>query len=173
MRNFKGFVKLLKLGANPNLDFDGNSVMHWVAGNPDVRYLDVALKHGGDPNLVANGKTPIVHTIGVGPGDNRSARLILLNAGADINARTKIREVFDMKLGGQTPILLVARLARVDIVYELLEFGADYEIKDVNGGNVLQTLAKLEGLPGGSSKLHSNLRRVKKWFVEKRILSTN
>ncbi|NQY66062.1 MAG: DUF2974 domain-containing protein [Alteromonadaceae bacterium] len=54
MKNFDGYNKLLELGADPNIIFnDGGNVIHWAMRIEDDRFLDAALKHGGDANLVA------------------------------------------------------------------------------------------------------------------------
>jgi len=52
--NIKGFEHLLQLGADPNVVFDdGSSVIHWaVLQQVSDQFLVLALKHGGNPNLV-------------------------------------------------------------------------------------------------------------------------
>jgi ankyrin repeat protein len=65
-RNFNSVKKLLELGANPNLQdkFDGNSALMSavdikVEGDTsyaaDVRFLNILLQHGGNPNDVQKG----------------------------------------------------------------------------------------------------------------------
>ena len=108
MHNEVGFRRLLELGANPNIIFDDSgSVMHWAARHKDIRYLELALTYGGDPNLKAGQfkETPIFETIGVGKSGNKEAMRLLLDSGADINAETS-GEALAMSFGGRSTILI-------------------------------------------------------------------
>ena len=65
MRNdsIEGFKRLLELGADPNVIFDGGvNVLHLAIGLENSNYLRLALEHGGNPNLVAGALefTPLV-----------------------------------------------------------------------------------------------------------------
>jgi hypothetical protein len=87
MRNLQGFQKLLSLGADANAVFgDGSSVLHWAATGKNPAFLELALRHGGNPNLVAGtrGETPLFRAVGA----QRKAIELLLSAGADVNARS-------------------------------------------------------------------------------------
>lgn len=54
LRSYRGFVRLLDLGADPNVVFDdNNSIMQTIVLMRDDRFLAAALEHGGDPNLGA------------------------------------------------------------------------------------------------------------------------
>lgn len=127
MRDITGFKKLLELGADPNVVYaDGNSVMHAAAALKDLRFLKTALEHGGNPNLVssdADGGTPIFEAMIAGT----DVVDILLSYGADINARDK---------SGSTPLLSAAMTMDYQMVFHLLERGADYKSKDNNGNDL-------------------------------------
>ena len=151
MKNVSGFRKLLELGANPNAVFAGSSVMHWAVRMPDVRLLEAALESGGDPNLVAGqfNETPIFNCVSI-EHDRLVAVDILLAAGADIDVQNH-GEVFGRPSGGDTPALVAATLGRYDLVYALLERGADPSLRNVNGVDLADRLSSREhGLRPGS-----------------------
>jgi len=134
MRNYKGFAKLLSLGADPNIIYDdGNSVMFGaiILAN-DRRVLKAALEHGGNPNLTSgegvNKSTPMGYALSQEVG----AVKLLLSYGADINER----DFFD-----STPVLSVAETGYFEMVYFLLEAGADYRLKDKLGRDVATKVA--------------------------------
>lgn len=120
-KNKPGFRHLLERGADPDVQTpSGYYVMSIAAITDDLEYLDLLLTHGGDPNLVdsKDGTTPIFRSIG---------RLKLANvrrliaAGANLNFRDH---------QGSTPAIYAAIQRQYDMVYYLLEAGADPTIKD-------------------------------------------
>lgn len=119
--NKAGFRYLLEHGANPNVPIDsGDSVMSVSAMADDPEYLDLVLKHGGNPNLVdpKRGVTPIFQSIS---SYNVSNVRKLIAAGADLNFRGT---------GGQTPAIRAAIVSQYEMVFYILEAGADPTIKD-------------------------------------------
>lgn len=164
-----GFGHLLDLGADPNITFNGSSVMHWAAMHRSSSFLRLALMHGGDPNLRAGDRaeTPLFKSIRLeGAGDEESMTM-LLDAGANIDAQTQIVALFGAELGGKTPILLAADVLRYDLVLELLERGADYQVKDGNGLGLfyrIEEARKLQFLPG--SKQSVALGKVENWLAQ-------
>lgn len=152
--SIKGFKRLLELGADPNVIFGDSSVMHWAAKHQDVAFLKAALQHGGNPNLVTGqlNETPLFAAIGISESSDMEAISLLLDAGADINARTESR-VFDKSMGGNTPAMQATGLGRFDIVYELLKRGADYNIKNDNGYDLADRVATKKNafVPGSDS----------------------
>jgi ankyrin repeat protein len=140
-QNKKGYEHLLEKGANPNLQMtrsvmtedgftDGNSAMSFSAMHEDPWYLDVTLKHGGNPNLVNPVKQEPVIFQCIMLLDNRRPRprleqfKMLIAAGANLNARDK---------NGNTPMMIAAGARRFDIVYLMLQEGADPRQKSKNG----------------------------------------
>jgi ankyrin repeat protein len=145
-KSVNGFKRLLELGGDPNLQTErGESVMSFAAHRQESECLKLALKHGGNPNLrsrpaaksnfdstppfivVVFDPTPIFDAVGSRNVEN--AR-ILIKAGADINARTANG---DVSLDGQTPLHEAALLGSFDVMYVLLEAGADFRVKDKLG----------------------------------------
>lgn len=57
---------------------------------------------------------------------------MLLEAGADINAQTE---------DGQTPIMYAAVNGQFDVVYDLLERGADYKLGSICGNALPEMIA--------------------------------
>ena len=182
--SLSGFKKLLELGADPNTLLPGTSVMHLAARRRNTGFLRAALDHGGDPNLLASedGEPPIFETVGLVTGwlgdDRESARLMLIEAGADINARSKPGEVpsefhntsphpgpLGTLAAGRTLLMVATALRRYDLVYELLTRGADYRPKDADGSDLAHRVA---AFPIGSQQ-ERNKKRVVKWLSERGV----
>lgn len=155
MHNINGFKKLLELGADPNVIFDdGGSVIHWAVRVEDEKFLEEALKHGGNPNLVAGplNETPLFRAA---TPEGKSKASIMLNAGADINAQRVYRD---------TPIMIAARLGQFDLVYELLERGADFSIKDENGNDLLYIISIRKRRMDPKNELTRWMEKVIEWL---------
>lgn len=154
MINFNGFKRLLEIGADANVVYDdGGSIMHWVVGLKDRRFLKTALKYNGDPNLVSGDSfknTPIFDAIKAG-SDTID---ILLNAGADIDFQDDF---------GYTPVMSAASL-NFDIVYYLLEKGANYRIKNKSGEDLASRIASKIGAFKRGSKSEKWMNKVIEWL---------
>jgi len=152
-QNKKGFQYLLENGADPNIQMTdsnlaasdltaGNSAMSFAAMHEDPWYLEIVLKHGGNPNLVnpINGLTPIFECIM--RSTRSSSRLMhvkmLIAAGANLNFQGK---------NGETPIIAGATTSSYDLVYAMLEGGADPAIKDKWGYTVLSEIRAIHTDP--------------------------
>ncbi|QMU62446.1 MAG: hypothetical protein GKR92_12350 [Gammaproteobacteria bacterium] len=123
--NIHGFRKLLELGADPNVVYDdGTAVMHWAARHRDIAFLKAALEHNGDPNIVDSfsfKETTLIASIrSDGKFGEYPQTILLLDAGADLDKKDAF---------GGTAVIKAAILKRYDIVYELLNRGADYTIE--------------------------------------------
>jgi ankyrin repeat protein len=126
--NYEGFAALLEIGASPNVQrAEGLPVMHLVirTADDDTRFLEAALKHGGDPNLrdPHTGETPLFSAILF----KHSRQIdLLLGSGADVKAQNPIDDM----------TLLMAAMsssANYELVYRLLERGADPKVKTKTG----------------------------------------
>ena len=140
MRNLIGFTRLLELGADPNVVFGyGGSVMLFAAQGRNLKFLEAALLHGGDPNLDTGAilGTPLIRAI----SSSQRAVDILLDAGADIEQRS---------YGGATPMFTAASLAEFASVYHLLNRGADHEVSNKRGETFMDLVADFSGdfMPG-------------------------
>lgn len=168
--NLNGFMRLLELGADPNILFADGSIMHWAAKHENIAFLEVALQYDGDPNLVAGqfSETPLFETIGLAGNDRKENRQLLLESGADINAKT-VEESSYLPIGGQTPVMKAAGLGRFDIVYELLEVGADYKIKNDSGHDLASRVAQDVGAFVSGSPQEKDLQKVITWLSERGV----
>lgn len=128
--NKKGVEALLSLGADPNHQTeDGDSMMSLASQMTDHDFLRLAVKYKGNPNLtLANGppRSPLMAAIGPGGLDNVKT---LLQAGANINYQDPVT--------GDTPLMQAGDLNQFDIVYYLLEQGADYKLKNKFGNTIV------------------------------------
>ncbi len=161
-KNIKGFEKILQMDGDPNALFGEGSIIHWAAKNKDVGFLKLVLEYGGDPNLRAGqfGETPIFNTISFIGEENIEGMLLLLKYGADINARST-GEVFSIaSMAGRTPLLLAASLSRYDIVYMLIELGADYMMLDDSGHGLVNSIKMDIGTFASNSVEAKNLKAV-------------
>jgi uncharacterized protein len=161
MRDRKGFKRLLELGADPNVVYaDGNSVMHAATRLKDPRILKTALEHGGNPNLTAPGdsvgNTPLFDALenGIEMVD------LLLAHGADINARDNFES---------TPVLTAAKVVNLEMVYHLLERGADYSLKDRNGYDLARWVATTVGKIRPGTKWAKWQEKVIEWLQAKGV----
>lgn len=131
LEDIDGFRRLLQHGADPNVVYDdGLAIMHLLARRDDSRFLESALKHGGDPNLrVGFNSSPLLFdTL-----DRPNNRKLLLRHGAELNAQNKL---------GMTFVFYAAIQDRFDVVYELLEKGADYRIEYKWGKNLIDKIVE-------------------------------
>ncbi len=142
--DIKGFQRLLELGADPNVqrkdpDMEkgrGTSAMSYSAYvRESPEFLKLALAHGGNPNLrsyvrpstpkvtyATSTPTPIYDAIsGRSPENAR----ILIKAGADFNERDS---------SGRTPLMYSAVIKSFDVMYVLLEAGADFRATNPQHG---------------------------------------
>lgn len=129
MANYKGFKKLLELGADPNIVYgDGNTVIHTAVRIKDSRFLEALLEHGANPNLKVEsvgkwqtlGYTPLFDALSQG----KDRVDLLLSSGADLNAKDNF---------GATPVMSAVGRGDFEIAHYLLERGADYRIKNDAG----------------------------------------
>lgn len=153
--NKKGYEHLLDKGADPNLQMtestltsdgvtDGNSATSLAAMHEDPWYLEVTLKHGGNPNVVNPVKRmPVIfQCITLLDRSHPQPRLeqlkMLIAAGADLNARDK---------DSYTPMMIAAIANRYDMVYIMLEAGADPTIKTKAGTTIVNMINRIRTDP--------------------------
>ncbi|MCW5550352.1 MAG: ankyrin repeat domain-containing protein [Opitutaceae bacterium] len=136
--NKTGYRHLLERGANPNLIVDpGESVMSFASRIKDSEWLRLALRHGGDPNLIGarNIPPPLHESILYRRPENMR---LLLDAGADINIRDGT---------GGTPMITAENIGSYEIVYEFLQRGADYRIKTKAGADLAKYISLSQMTP--------------------------
>ncbi len=159
--NPTGFRRLLALGADPNVVFvDGGSVLHWAAQLDNESYLRSALEAGGNPNLVGGPgqQTPIFKTIGSAGASDASMLELLLAYGADPNA---------VGSRGNTPAMIAAGVGRFDLVYTLLENGADFSIKNLKGRSLIDRVSAKQDSFAPGSRQAASFALVRNWLCER------
>lgn len=150
-RSVRGFEFLLENGADPNVrafrddrEDSGLSLMEVAAIAKDPDYLQLALKHGGDPDtkdvrygsLIAGG-TIIYSAI----MNHRSENVrLLIASGASIRHEDG---------SGYTPLMLAANINQYEIAYMLLECGADPTIRTKWGADLASHMVRFgdRGIP--------------------------
>ncbi|MDB6168065.1 MAG: Ankyrin [Verrucomicrobia bacterium] len=155
--NVKGFEFLLLNGADPNIvapssSGDGISVsvmgLSAIAANP--AYLRLALRHGGDPNASAGygNRTIIFESI----MNNRLPNVqLLIEAGANLNHQD---------ISGSPPIQDAATIGNFDMVYVLLNSGANPKLKDRWGYDLAADIEKY------GARVTKGDREQHKWFLK-------
>lgn len=146
-KNAQIVEELIKLGVNPNsLDYRYGSALH-LAQNPDV--VDALIKAGANVNARSNWQQTTLHTV-----KNAEIARILIKAGADVNAKTphsdtplhtassaETAHIFiaagaDLNATnneGDTPLYEAIQNRKVDVVEELLNAGANPNIRNRKG----------------------------------------
>lgn len=133
MRDIRGYRRLLELGADPNVRYDdGGTIIGWAMSKDDSNFLRLALKYGGNPNMELSLGRPALF-IAVMPGTLKLEFVdLLVDAGANMNVQDK---------NGYTPMMVAADVRQFDIVYRMLERGADYRIQS-NRGKTLRDIVE-------------------------------
>lgn len=166
LQDIDGFVRLLEHGADPNLlDGNGQSPISRAAKMDDPRFLEAALRHGGDANMAVGTwhiadrnawlQEPLLHS--VLDFEAMDKIRMLLAAGADLDARDS---------WGDTALHQAADANQFDVMYFLLEQGADYTIKDRTGVDLATRLAAKTDRKLLNEK---SLHRVIGWLEERGV----
>jgi ankyrin repeat protein len=145
--NKEGFQALLQHGADPNLLTDhGASAVHLSANHADPWWLETTLRHGGNPNLVNTGnpyfpnQTPLFYAISrsFDPANTDAARTakvkLLIAAGANVNHRDD-KDIDPLREAVQ------AQWNSFEIVWLLLDAGADFRVRDKHGRNLIDYIS--------------------------------
>ena len=123
----QSYETLLSVGASPNTECrGGKTAIHQAAYQHDSFWLEKCLLHGGDANLMNNAKglskgTPMYYAIPSDHSHHIENVLLLLDHGADINAR-----IDGDGRHGFTALAKACVMREYEIAYLLLERGADY-----------------------------------------------
>ena len=150
-QSLKGFEFLLENGADPNFymeDIDDqphqhrSSLMEFLAEADAQQYLKLALEHGGNPDLVVesyypDGRLSSRNTIifsAIVRNQTENVR-ILTEAGANLDYQ-------NTEFSMQTPMMTAAGIKNFDIVYLLLEKGADPTLRNRWDMNLVDRIKK-------------------------------
>lgn len=133
---------LLSRGADPDIQTNENgaSVLAGLAHVNQLECVRVLLRAGADANRGrdASGETPLHHALVARSSDRTLLVKLLLDYGADPNARTKpgvnsFNYGGDLRTRGETPLHRAAAYSSVETIKLLLMAGADPTIRDING----------------------------------------
>ncbi len=141
--------RILEHGADPNVvvtsDFNtknqgirpGDSVLHLAAGTTFPDYFKYVMQHGGNPNLIRGNKyedSPLISVI-TGNSPNKSECIkLLIDGGADLDYMNK---------ANATPLWQAASWGgQYDLVLQLLNAGASFNVCKDNGGTFLHFILK-------------------------------
>jgi ankyrin repeat protein len=105
--------------------------MIFIAAFSDHRFLEAALKHGGNPNLkdTESGEVPLFRAMLFGYQRNID---LLLAAKADVNAQ--------LPISGYTLPMAAMERADYHLVYRLFEAGSDPALTGKGVGNIADTI---------------------------------
>lgn len=152
----EAFVLLLKAGANPNLkDHDNIQPVALAAGAKDDNpYLKLLLQHGGNPNSTQRSE-PAVHV--AYDFDYYKNVLLLLDAGADINARDR---------DGNTILISAGYQDEFGRAMDLINRGADINAASAGGGIAFEVQ---ESTPKAGSKASKEQVQLKRLLMERGV----
>lgn len=137
---------LLSCGADPNIQTNENgaSVLAGLAYVNKLECVRILLRAGADPNRGRDesGETPLHHALAKSEPDRTPLVKLLLDHGADPNARTKpgipsSNFWRDTRTRGETPLHRAAAFSPPETIKLLLAVGADRALRDVNGDSPL------------------------------------
>ena len=137
---------LLSQGADPNTQTNENgaSVLAGLAYVNELECVRILLRAGADPDRGrdATGETPLHHALTASEADRTPLVRLLLDHGADPNAKTKPGVLSynfwrDARTRGETPLHRAAAFSPRETIELLLAAGADPTLRDVNGDSPL------------------------------------
>lgn len=106
-------------------------LMYYATCGDRADVVRLLLAHGADPDLrEGGGLTPLHRAVFRGFYD---VAVLLLNGGADVNARSTKHGTADYLLSDRTPLIQAAVNGQVDVVRLLLRRGAALDARDCNG----------------------------------------
>lgn len=158
--NLSGFIHLLQRGANPNTVFaDGGTVVHWAAVLEDIRFLDAALKAGGNINLKGGdyfGYTPLFDVLGL-----KKRRISsLLDRGADIDAQSS---------SGNTAVMVVSGRGDFETAFWLLERGANFKVRNTRGESLADWIGSAKPMMDTNSEEYRWMLKCINWLEAREV----
>src|SRR5690625_1772890 len=159
--NFTAVETLVALGSKPweQIEQGIGSALHAALLHKDPRYLKAMLDAGLDPNHTSKGGTPLIHEDAGPAGHTLEHAKLLLEYGADIDARSvQLR---------MTPLMRAINTERIDVALYLVEQGADVNAFDRIGVSMMWSVqSSIEMLQPGSP-LRLDYERLRDRMIEK------
>ncbi|WP_067657779.1 ankyrin repeat domain-containing protein [Ferrimonas marina] len=147
------FRELLRLGADPNVKFNGTTLLHLTAENEFVSLLSELIIFSGNIEIEDDFRaTPIFSTIDPFNEEVPSAMIFLVDAGANIE---------HVNRGCVTVMYMAAQVGRFDAVVYLYENGASVEVTSCAGLSFKELMSTYnERIVHGSEKHIKYLRAM-------------
>ena len=145
----------------------------------DVEVVQALLDKGASPNIVGMGLTPFLIAAGVGTGgrgtglaastsaggnSNPAIMDLLLQHGADINARVTGTKTYSMRISrapsateGMTALHVAAQQGKTDLVRYLIEKGARSELLDLDGRKPIDLVGRAPARDAANAEIRSLL----------------
>lgn len=158
---FEAIQTLIELGSDPTgqvVQGLGSPLMAALR-HKDIRYLQTMLAAGADPHYTSPGGTPLICEA-AGPGGYSLEHVkLLLDYGADVNARSTQLWI--------PPLMQAIDTERTDVAMYLIEHGADVNAFDRNGVSMLWAVeSSIEMLQPGTG-LRLEYERLRQRMIEK------
>lgn len=151
-----GLKALLDAGANPaGPGLGGATVVHMAAKANDPAYLEILLDHGADPDTVHTvTRAPVLDAALMNP-DNTAFELLLKHH-ADPNLADRL---------GNTPLHVAAQAHKSGCVLQLLQAGANPELRNQRG-DTFQTYFNILPAGGLNAEARQQHDKVHAWLRE-------
>ena len=156
------FKSALKSGADPDFPASKGEVpLPMITGGNDIEWIRILLEAGADPNLPNyNGKSALFKAV---TADNWREQVDLLLAyGADVNVTDRI---------GVNVAHYASNLLLYDVVFYLIEKGADFNVRDKTEGSIPWNIQKAlsRELISPESENYKNMLKVKQHLIDRGV----
>ena len=159
----KPAVKLaLESDADPNFPTpEGDSPLSMITGGDDIEWMRILLEAGANPNTADHtGKPLLFNTV---MADNWKEQIdLLLSYGADVNVTNEI---------GMNVAHYASNLLLYDVVFYLIEKGADFNVRDETEGSIPWNIQKAvsRDLISPESENYKNMLKVKQQLIDRGV----
>lgn len=159
-KNFDAIRALVELGARPDEQIVQGigSAVDYAMYSEDLRFLTAMLDGGLPVDLRRNQSKTLLHRAAGAEGATLAHSQLLVERGADVNARTKIH---------RTPLMEAITTNQPDRAVFLVEQGADVNAFMTNGVSVMWALQSAIETQQPRSQLRREFERLRELMIEK------